>query len=101
MTNRTDWSSIGRISVISSLTLAVVLFFALPDDRWIAAVLVGMSILDAFIYALVLPRLTGGGTGGAPSLDELEKMNAEAEWPTSGEAPAPDDEWGKRQPGDV
>ena len=28
-------------------------------------------------------------------VNDLEQMNAEAEWPT------PDDEWGKRQPGDV
>ena len=95
MVKRTDWSTIGRISVLFSLTVAVVLFFALPDDRWIAAVLVGMAILDGLIYTLVLPRLTGGGSGGAPSLSDLEQMNAEAERPT------PDDEWGKRQPGDI
>ena len=92
MTNRTDWSTIGRISVLFSLTLAVVLFFALPDDRWIAAVLFGMAILDAVIYTLVLPRLTGNDSG-APSLADLERMNAEP--------PRPDDDWGKREPGDV
>ncbi len=83
MIKRTDWSSIGRISVLFSLTLAVVLFFALPDDRWIAAVLVGMAIFDGLIYTLVIPRLQGGGSGGAPSLSDLEQTNADAEWPTT------------------
>ena len=87
MAHRTDWSSIGRISVLFSLTLAVVLFFALPDDRWIAGVLVGMAVLDGLIYTLVLPRLTGSETAVAPSLEP--------------EAPRPDDDWGKREPGDV
>ena len=64
MTKRTDWSSIGRISVLFSLTLAVVLFFALPDDRWISAVLVAMAIVDGLIFTLVLPRLTGSERGG-------------------------------------
>ena len=59
MTKRTDWSSIGRISVLFSLTLAIVLFFALPDDRWISVVLVTMAIVDGLIFTLVLPRLTG------------------------------------------
>jgi hypothetical protein len=92
MTNRTDWGSIGRISVLFSLTLAVVLFFALPDDRWISAVLFGMAILDGLIYTLVLPRLTGSETG-APSLADRERMSAEP--------PRPEDDWGKREPGDV
>ena len=56
---RTNWSGIGRISVITSLIAAIVVFFVLPDDRWISAVLVGMALVDGLIYTLVLPRLTG------------------------------------------
>ena len=59
MTSRANWNFIGRISVITSLVAAVVVFFALPDERWISAVLVGLAIVDALIYTLVLPRLTG------------------------------------------
>ena len=95
MIKRNDWGSIGRISVAISLVTAVVLFFALPDQRWIAAVMVGLAVLDALIYGLVLPRFTD--TGDAPSLADLERMHAEA-----GEAAAPDDDWdfGKK-PDDV
>ena len=85
--------SAGRPSS-GSLVAALILFFAFPDQRWIAAVLVGVAIIDGLILGPV-PRLQGSGTGGAPSLNDLEHMNAESEWPT------PDDEWGKRQPGDV
>jgi hypothetical protein len=94
MTRMPDWRMIGWIAVLTSLVAAVILFFAIPDQRWIAAVFVGVTIIDGLIFWVLMPRLQGGATGG-PSLSELEEMNAEAEWPT------PDDEWGKRQPGDV
>ena len=94
MTRIPDWGMIGRIAVLTSLFAAIILFFAIPDQRWIAAVLVGVAIIDGLIFWVLMPRLQGG-MSGAPSLSELEQMNAEAEWPT------PDDEWGRRQPGDV
>ena len=95
MTRAPDWGMIGRSAVLTSLVAAIILFFAIPDQRWIAAVLVGVALIDGLIFWVLMPRLQGGGTGGAPSLDDLERMNAESEWNT------PDDEWGKRQPGDV
>jgi len=92
---RNDWGSIGRISVAISLVTAIVLFFALPDQRWISAVVVGLAVLDAIIYGLVLPRLTS--TGDAPSLSDLERMHGEA-----GEAAATDDDWDfEKKPDDV
>jgi hypothetical protein len=96
MTRAPDWGMIGRSAVLTSLVVAVVLFFAIPDQRWIAAVLVGLAVVDALIFWFLMPRLQGGGTGGAPSLDDLERVNEDAEGPAT-----PDDEWGKRQSGDV
>ena len=95
MTRVPDWGMIGRWAVLTSLIAALVLFFVVPDQRWIAAVFVGVALIDGLIFWVLMPRLQGGGSGGAPSLSDLEHMNAEAEWTT------PDDEWGKRQPGDV
>ena len=40
-----DWGSIGRTAVLSSLVGAVVTFFVLPDQRWIAAIFVGSRAL--------------------------------------------------------
>jgi hypothetical protein len=37
MTRTPDWGMIGRSAVLTSLVAAVVLFFALPDQRWISA----------------------------------------------------------------
>jgi len=92
---RNDWGSIGRISVAISVVTAVVLFFALPDQRWISAVVVGLAVLDAVIYGLVLPRLTS--TGDAPSLSDLERIHAE-----DAEAAASEDDWDfEKKPGDV
>jgi len=54
-----NWGLIGRISVTLGLVAATVVFFVLPDKRWISAVMVGFAILDALIYGLVIPRLTG------------------------------------------
>jgi len=90
-----NWGLLGRISVTFGLVAAVVVYFAVPDKRWISAVLLGMAILDAFIYGIVLPRLTG--SSGAPSLSDLEEMNAEAD-----RASASDDDWDQtKKPDDV
>ena len=102
MTRAPDWGMIGRFAVLTSLAAAIILFFAIPDQRWIAAVLLGIAVIDGFIFWVLMPQLGGGGTGGAPSIDELEQMNAEAEWPPPSDDPRPpDDEWGKRPGGDV
>jgi hypothetical protein len=97
-----DWGMIGRSAVLTSLVAAIVLFFAIPDQRWIAGVLLGVALLDGLIFWVLVPRLQGGGTGGAPSLSDLEHMNAEAEWPGAATAvPPAEDGWGRRDPGDV
>ena len=59
MAQRTNWGLIGRISVTIGLVSATVVFFALPEKRWISAVMVGVAILDAIVYGLVIPRLVG------------------------------------------
>ena len=91
-----DWGSIGRMAVLSSLVAAVVTFFVLPDQRWIAAILVVVALVDALIFGLLLPRLGSGGAGGAPSLSDLEQMNADANWGAS-----PDDPYTPRKSDDV
>ena len=85
-----DWGSIGRIAVLSSLAGAVITFFVLPDQRWIAAIFVGVAVIDALVFWVLVPRLGGAGTGGAPSLSELEQMNADAEWGGPAEDPFAD-----------
>jgi hypothetical protein len=96
MTRMPDWGMMGRAAVLTSLVAAVILFFAIPDQRWIAAVLVGVALIDGLIFWVLMPRLQGEGTGGAPSHSDLEQMNAEAEWPA-----APGDEWSDRKPDDT
>ena len=59
MAQRTNWGLIGRISVTIGLVAATVVFFVLPEKRWISAVMVGVAILDAIVYGLVIPRLVG------------------------------------------
>jgi len=91
-----DWGSIGRMSALTSLVAAVVTFFVLPDQRWIATIFVGIALFDALIFGLLLPRLSGGGTGRAPTLSDLEQMNAEAEWGVESNDP-----YSPRKPDDV
>ena len=73
MTRVPDWGMIGRWAVLSSLIAALVLFFVVPDQRWIAAVFVGVALIDGLIFWVLMPRLQGGGSGGAPSLSDLER----------------------------
>ena len=74
--NAPAWGTIARYAVMTSLIAAVVLFFALPDDRWIAAVLVGVAVLDAIIFGWLLPQITGSR---AAQKYRLEQLNREAE----------------------
>jgi hypothetical protein len=48
---------VARLSALISLTAAIIVFFALPDKRWISAILLGEAILDTLTFAVVLPRL--------------------------------------------
>ena len=47
MNRAPDWGMIGRSAVLTSLVGAIILFFAIPDQRWIAAVLLGVAISTA------------------------------------------------------
>ena len=59
MTQRPAWGRIAAYSLVSTVAIAVVLFFALSDDRWIAGAVLGLGVIEAAFLALVLPRLTG------------------------------------------
>ncbi len=48
---------VARWSALISLIAAIIVFFALPEKRWIAAILLGEAILDILTFSIVLPRL--------------------------------------------
>lgn len=58
MTTGTDWGRIARFSMLGTVLVAVVVFFALPDARWVAAVVLGLGVLDLILFTQVLPALT-------------------------------------------
>jgi hypothetical protein len=60
---RPGWTRIATYSLISTIAIGFVLFFAIPDSRWIAGVVLGVGLLEAAFLALVLPRLTGEEDG--------------------------------------
>jgi hypothetical protein len=90
VTQRTQWGRVGLASISTTLFIAAILYFLLPDHRWIAAVVAGVTVIDAFVFWFLLPK--AGGGGGAPTLDDLDRMNAEAEAATQA-----DDNWSKPQ----
>ena len=89
MTQQPDWGSVARMSALISLVVALVLFFALPDNRWIAFVVAGLGVLEALFMARVMPALARGSTS-----DQLAEMNAAAE----AEAEILDGDWGVAPP---
>ena len=56
-----NWGRIATFSLISTIVVAVILFFALEDD-WIAGVVLGLGVVEAAFLLLVMPRLTGRET---------------------------------------
>lgn len=64
------------MAVFSSLLASVVTYFAIPDDRWISVILLGVAFFDGIAFTVMLPRLTDSGRGRQ---SELDRMNAEAE----------------------
>lgn len=97
MTPGTDWGKIARFSLIGTLVAAIVLFFALPDQRWIAALVLGAGLIDLLVIWRVLPALAGSksatGTDTGPSSDPA-RLGEEPEVIT----PIKDGDWGVPPP---
>lgn len=89
MRQQPDWARIAMFSALTSVVVAAVIFFALPDHRWIAFVVAGLGVLEALFMARVMPFLTRANTS-----DELAEMNATAE----AEAEILDGDWGVAPP---
>lgn len=66
---------LATITLALGLIAAVVLFFVVPDQRYIAGIVVAITLLDALVMLLVLPRVTS--ERGVHS--EIDRLNAEAE----------------------
>ncbi len=62
--------AVARFSAVISLTAAVVVFFAVPDKRWIAAILLAEAVLDVITFGFVLPRVTAKDSAVALTRDE-------------------------------
>ena len=59
MTTRPNWGRIATFSLISTIVIAAVLYFAIPDSRWIAGVVLALGVIEAVFLLLVMPRLSG------------------------------------------
>lgn len=57
--NEARWGFLATITVICGLILAIVLYVAVPDQRWIAGVVAGFAIVDALLIGAVLPNMLG------------------------------------------
>ena len=59
MTNRPNWGRIATVSLISTIVIAAVLYFAIPDSRWIAGAVLALGVIEAALLLVVVPRLSG------------------------------------------
>ncbi|HEY8467570.1 MAG TPA: hypothetical protein VIL04_12285 [Solirubrobacterales bacterium] len=73
--NEPRWGFIAAISLIAGLIAAVVLFLALPDQRWIAGLIAAIAIVDAFVFGAILPNSIGKRAAAMT----IEELNAQAE----------------------
>jgi hypothetical protein len=87
MTQRPNWGRLAIFSLITTLLIAIVLFFVLDESRWVAWAVLGLGLFDAAFLALVMPRLTGaeddvpiqdGDWGVAPPSEPAEAPAPEA-----------------------
>jgi hypothetical protein len=78
------WGFVATLAFAGGLIAAVVVWFALPDQRWIAALLAAMAVLDLFLVGRLMPRLTRQGSAAS----EIDRLNAEA-----AAADSADDDW--------
>lgn len=73
--NQPRWGFIAAFSLLGGLILAVVLYAALPDQRWIAGLVAGIAIVDAIVLGVVLPSALGRRSVA----DQLDSLRAQAE----------------------
>ena len=59
MSRQQNWGRIAALSLTSTVILATILFFVLDSSRWVAGVVLGLGILEAAFWLLVMPRLAG------------------------------------------
>lgn len=84
MTSRPSWGRIATFSLISTILVAVVLYLAIPDSRWIAGVVLALGVIEAVFLLLVMPRVSGaeedvpirdGDWGVPPASDPADPMD--------------------------
>jgi membrane protein YdbS with pleckstrin-like domain len=59
VTQRPNWGLVAVVSLLSTSVAAVVLYFAIPDSRWIAALVLAFGVVEAVFLVFVMPRLSG------------------------------------------
>jgi membrane protein YdbS with pleckstrin-like domain len=59
VTSRPNWGRIATFSLIGTIVIAAVLYFAIPGSRWIAVVVLALGVIEAALLLLVMPRLSG------------------------------------------
>lgn len=76
------WGLLAAVSLGIGLLAAIAVWIVLPGERWIAAVLLGLALLDAFLLGSLIPRLAArrstreylaeatGGAGAGGRRDE-------------------------------
>lgn len=73
--NEPRWGLIATVALIGGLGAAVVVFFALPDQRWIAGLIAAIAIVDAFVFGSILPSSLGKRSAQMT----IEQLNAQAQ----------------------
>lgn len=73
--NQPRWGFVAAVALVGGLGAAVVLFFALPDQRWIAGLVALIAVVDAFAFGAILPNSMGKRTAQMM----IEQLNAQAE----------------------
>ena len=84
MTNRPNWGRIATFSLISTIVIAAVLYYAIPDSRLIAGAVLALGVIEAAFLLVVVPRLSGaeedlpirdGDWGVPPPSDSADPMD--------------------------
>lgn len=69
------WGFLAALSLLLGLILAVVLYAALPHQRWVAGLVAGIAIVDAVVLGVVLPNALGRRSAS----EQIDALNARAE----------------------
>lgn len=52
-----NWGTVGRISAIAGIVIGLVLFLAIPEQRWIGVAVAVLSLLEGYFLATILPQM--------------------------------------------